>query len=236
MSVCKITVCLLTGFILMGCSSAENKNSPLKTHPFKVQDIAKSDVDMVAEIQLRYVLESLKQLMDKLYRRNPRELLKGRFSDREAAVAQVFGPGRYPAFPQLKGKSSIDSIRLAFDEAYTGDRVLAFSEGLRSMILAAYNGKQEFYLMDELDPQKLYNAARNIETAVWMLSNRRDSQGRLFIISNETGGALNNLSYERLFGKVIALQDSMARIVAESTSRRIKSVIQSVASMVFLPI
>lgn len=54
-----------------------------------MQDVAKSDVDMVAEIQLSYVLESLKPLIEKLYRRNPRELLKGRFSDREAAVANA---------------------------------------------------------------------------------------------------------------------------------------------------
>ena len=57
-------------------------------------------------------------------------------------------------------------MRLAFEESYEGDRVLALIEGLRGMVLDAYNGQQEFYLLDELDPQKLYNAARNIEIAV----------------------------------------------------------------------
>ncbi len=104
------------------------------------------------------------------------------------------------------------------------------------MVLKAYNGKQSFYLTDELNPQKLYNVARNIEITVWMLSHNRDSRGELFLISNETNGEIDNLSYERLFGKLIALQDSMALIIAESENRQIKTVIQAVASMVFLPI
>ena len=46
------------------------------------------------------------------------------------------------------------------------------------MIIAAHNGKQSFYFMDELDPQKLYHAARNIEIAAWRLSNSRDEAGK----------------------------------------------------------
>jgi hypothetical protein len=126
-------------------------------------------------------------------------------------------------------------MRLAFDETYRGDRVLALMEGLRGMLLDSYNGKREFYLLDELDPQKLHNAARNVEIAVWKLSNDRGGDDRLYLLSNEMG-AVNNLSFERLFGKIIALQDSMARIVADATNRRIKNVIQSAASAVFIGI
>ncbi|MCW8880890.1 MAG: hypothetical protein OQK92_01155 [Sedimenticola sp.] len=227
---------MMVAMLLAGCNSTPDRNSPIKTRQFQMGDIAKSDVDMVAEIQLRYSMEYLKELMEKLYRRNPHEWPKGGAESIALAVDRVFGKNRNGLFPELLGKRGSDSITLAFDPVYNGDRVLAFVEGLRGMILQAHNGKQEFYLTDELDPQKLYNAARNIEIATWKLSHDRDSYGRLFLISNATKGPVSNLSYERLFGKLIALQDSMARIVAQSSNRRIKTIIQSVASAVFMPI
>lgn len=227
---------LLLPLLLLGCGSAPDRNSPIKTRQFQMDDIARSDVDMVAETQLRFSMEYLRELMVKLYRRNPREWHASGAASVEQAVERVFGIGRTGHFPELGQKRGSDAIMLAFDEPYRGDRVLAFVEGLRGMILDAHNGKQTFYLTDELDPQKLYNAARNIEIATWKLGHTRDSTGRLFLISNQTAGPVINLSFERLFGKLIALQDGMARIVAQSSSRRIKIIIQSVASAVFMPI
>ena len=119
---------------------------------------------------------------------------------------------------------------------FKGDRVLAFTVGLHTMIMASYNDKKEFHIIDSLDAQKLYNSARNLEISVWRLSNKRDKYGKLFLLSNSNNGEIANLSYERLFGKLIATQDTMAKITAEKTQRTIKSVIQSVASAVFLPI
>lgn len=221
---------------LGGCASLGHNNSPVPARQFRVADLAKSDLDMMAEVQLRFSMETLRQLMVKLYRRNPVQLQRGGAVSIEAAVAQLFGPQPRPEHRQLDGEASLDLVRQSFDPQFSGDRVLSLVAGLRGMIIAAHNGKQSFYITDELDPQKLYHAARNIEIAVWRLSNSRDEAGHLYIISNETDGPVENLSYERLFGKLIALQDSMARMVAESTNRRIKSVIQSVASAVFLPI
>jgi len=228
-----LLLCLL---LLTGCVGTPERESPIRTRGFQVDDIARSDVDMVAEIEVRQSLEYLQELMGKLYLRNPREWPKGGAGSLQAAVERVFGIARNGRFPELAGKQGSDAIMLAFDEAYAGDRVLAFVEGLRSMLLAAHNGKQDFYLTDELDPQKLYNAARNIEIAAWKLSHARDGRGVLFLVSNETDGPLKNLSYERLFGKLIALQDNMARVVAQGSNRRIKTIIQSVASAVFMPI
>lgn len=227
---------LILPLLLIGCGSAPDRNSPIKTRQFQMDDIAKSDVDMVAEIQIRFSMEHLRELMEKLYRRNPREWRKGGAASLERAVDRVFGIGRTGHFPELQQKRGTDAVMLTFDEDYRGDRVLAFIEGLRGMILAAHNDKQTFYLTDELDPQKLYNAARNIEIATWKLGHTRDSAGRLFLVSNQMVGPVINLSYERLFGKLIALQDGMARIVAQSSNRRIKTIIQSVASAVFMPI
>lgn len=227
-----ITLAILLG----GCTLPTHNSSNISDRQFNIRDLAKSDVDLVLEMQLNYSLEYLRELMVKLYKRNPKELRKGGWSSRERAVNSVFGRGRAANFPALQGKRSVDAMRLAFDENYSGDRVLALMEGLRGMLLDSYNGKREFFLLDELDPQKLYNAARNIEIAAWKLNRDRNEQGELFLIANELSGPVQNLSFERLLGKVIAVQDSTARFVAQSTNRRIKNVIQSIASAVFIPI
>ncbi|MET0100932.1 MAG: hypothetical protein ABW078_04305 [Sedimenticola sp.] len=237
MSVCRsLLVSMLSALLVTACFSVPSEKSPVKTRDFQVQDLAKSDVDLVAEAQQRFTLELLQTLMEKLYKRNPREWRKSGAVSLEAAVDRVFGPARTGIYPELDGKRSVAAVRLAFDPAYGGDRVLALVEGLRSMVIASYNGKRQIFITDDLDPQKLYNAARNIEIAAWKLNTNRDAKGRLFLVANETAGPVKNLSFERLFGKMIALQDSAARIVAEKSNRRIKNVIQSVASAVFLPI
>ena len=103
------------------------------------------------------------------------------------------------------------------------------------MVFLAYNGKTEFYLTDSLDPQKLYNSARNIEIAAWKLANSRDARGERLLLSNEMAD-VPNLSFEREFGKMIADQDAMARIAAQRTNRTIRRAIQTLATAVFLPI
>ncbi len=238
MSVCSLRKISLFGLILLlaGCYLPVDSNSPIKTRPFELGDLAKSDVDLVLEMQVNYTMEYLEELMGKLYLRNPKELRKGGWLSPKRAIKRVFGPGRARSFAGLQGKRSIDAMRLAFDSQYHGDRVLALVEGLRGMLLDSYDGKLEMFLLDELDPQKLYNAARNIEIATWKLSNDRNEDGRLFLVSNETKGPVQNLSFERLLGKMIAVQDSAASFVAENTNRRIKNVIQSIASAVFIPI
>jgi len=234
----RIVVVLLCASLLLlaGCNSTSKKDAPVQGQSFDIKNLVKSDVDMVAEVHLGLALKYLEALTEKLYRRNPREWRKGGQLSVEVAVASIFGEARPLSFKALKGQRSIHAMRLAFDESYAGDRVLALMEGLRGMLLDSYNGKQEFYLLDELDPQKLHNAARNVEIAVWKLSSDRNAEGRLFLLSNEMNGSVRNLSFERLFGKIMALQDSMAQIVADATNRRIKNVIQSVASSVFIGI
>jgi hypothetical protein len=47
---------------------------------------------------------------------------------------------------------------------------------------------------------------------------------------------IRNLSYERIFGKLIATQDNIAIIIAGKKNRAIKTVIQRMATAIFLPI
>ena len=56
------------------------------------------------------------------------------------------------------------------------------------------------------------------------------------LLTNSLPGEPRNLSYERLFGKLIARQDLVARIVADKGQRALRTVVHSLASAVFLPL
>ncbi|HVN35216.1 MAG TPA: hypothetical protein VMU96_08175 [Casimicrobiaceae bacterium] len=231
--------------ILIGCSAnptfppaapSTGKRQPPEERDFRAADLAKSDVDLVAEVNAHESLASARLLMEKLYRRNPRELRKGSWGTMDAALARAFDPRASFRFAELDNVRGSDAIVLALKPDYAGDRVFAFGVGLASMVLLSYNGKTEFYLTDALDAQKLYNCARNIEIAAWKLANARDANGEPLILSNEIAGDVRNLSFEREFGKMIGYQDVMAQIAAQRTNRTIRRVVQSLATAVFLPI
>lgn len=208
----------------------------MQVREFRLQDLAKSDIDMVAEVTVRQHRRYLRQLADKLYRRNPNQLRRG-LGHRVRAVDALMGSPPLLLMNQWQNRRGGDLVTLALSEDFHGDRVAAFVYGLRSMGIAAYGGEGDFYLPHDYDPQKIYYLARNIEIAAWRLRATRTAEGRLLLLSG--GGAPDgtfNASFERLFGKLVALQDHFAQVVAEASNRRIKNVIQSVASAVFFPI
>ena len=221
--------------LLLACQPRPPKGEPVQADEFDISTVAKSDGDMMIEINLAQSQRYLYELARKLYARNPNQLQRGHFSSQEMAVNALVGMRRLDYYPGLGGKRSAQAISLAFDETYSGDRVAAFIFGMHSMLMDAYNGKQDFYLFDVLDPQKLYYLARNFEIAFWKLRNDRDVHGQVFLLSNSLEGE-GNLSFERLAGKLIALQDLMAKVVADGSNRQIKNVIQRVTSAVFFPI
>jgi len=203
---------------------------------FRPSDLAKSDIDIAAELHARECLASARLLMEKLYRRNPREWRKGNYPSIDAALARAFNARSEFRFAELGDARGADAIVLALKREYAGDRVFAFGVGVASMVFLAYNEKTEFYLTDSLDPQKLYNSARNIEIAAWKLANARGEGSEPLLLSNEISGDVRNLSFEREFGKMIAYQDVMAQIAAQRTNRVIRRVVQNLATAVFLPI
>lgn len=228
---------LLTGLCLLtacaGSGTAPSKATRSNFHP---SQLAKTDIDRIAEAHQREIFLSLRLLAEKLYRRNPQELKKGGQASVEAGVARIFEGWHGWKFPELQGARGTQAIHLAFREDYQGDRVLAFIAGLGNMIQGAFNDKTEFFLTDDLYPQSLHNAARNVEIAVWKLSNARDARGNLLLLSNEGAGPVPNLSFEREFGKIIVSLDVLSKIVADKNNRTIVKVIQNLATAVFLPI
>jgi hypothetical protein len=212
------------------------RRPPPADREFRFADTAKADIDLVFEVHSHECLASARLLMEKLYRRNPREWRKGGYASMEAAVARAFDPQSGFGFAELGYARGSDAIVLALKPDYAGDRVFAFGVGLASMVFLAYGSKTAFYLTDSVDPQKLYNSARNIEIAAWKLANSRDARGEPLLFSNEIASDVRNLSFEREFGKMIAYQDAIAQIAAQRTNRTIRRIVQTLATAVFLPI
>ena len=239
------TLLLVLCLLLPACTSTQSypptapstgRRAPPVEAEFKLGDLAKSDIDAVAEVHFRESIASAKLLTEKLYRRNPRELKKSDAATPEAGVARAFDPRRAWQFKELANQRGIEALATAFRVDFTGDRVFAFGVGIGSMIAQAYNDKSSFYLTDSLDAQRLYNAARNIEIAAWKLANTKGPNGEPLLLSNEMGPGPANLSFEREVGKLIAYQDTLALVMAQRTNRTIRRVSQSLATAVFLPL
>ena len=139
---------------------------------------------------------------------------------------------------ELGKVQNTEAILLSMREDYSGDRVAAFIAGMGGRLNNAFDNKTEFFMLDDLDPQKLYNSARNIEIAAWKLAHARDSSGTPLLLSNEMASPpqVANLSFEREFGKLIGHLDLLARIIADKENRTLSRIAQSLATAVFLPV
>lgn len=218
-------------------SALEGKPIPERGDRSSANQLAKNDFDRMADVELEENTQSLQNLMTKLYKRNPRELAKSTTDSADKMVAWVFDGElqHHWKFKEIDNKQGTDAIFLAFDANYQGDRVLPFIVGIQTMLLKAHGDKKSFYLTDSIDPQRIYNVARNIEIAAWKLSTARDANGNLYLLSNELSDKDRNLSFEREFGKMIGRTDLYAIALAEKSQRLISRIAQSIATMAFLP-
>lgn len=203
--------------------------------PVSSSELAQSDVNRMATLAMADNLQSLYRLMDKLYRRNPAEWRKTTAAGREAAIEQVRRAieSRAP-WPGLEGKRDVAALSLAMSPDFRGDRVAAFVHASADMLIAAHGGRTEFYLTDSLDAQYLYNAARNIESAAWLLSSRRGTSGQPLLLADEINERERNLSFEREFGKLIGRLDLLSEVVAEKYRRAVISYAQNLVGGAFL--
>ncbi len=207
-----------------------------QTPPPQLAQFGKSTVDEVIELHQQRVMQDLKTLTLKLYRRNPNERHDRGKRSLEDSVARLFNYPAHVGFAKWKNTKPTDILRDALSSDYQGDRVLAFTVGMRRMLMASYNNQTEFYYLTEIDAQKLYNSARNIEIAAWLLATKRDSNGERILLSDSSKGLERNLSFQRLIGGMIATQDNLSQIIAEKEGRLVKNIVVQAASMAFLPI
>lgn len=209
--------------LLSGCSTYEIKN------------LAKSDVDLVADEVIDETRALVRQLTVKLYKRNPDQLARNPGMTIEGRLAQLRVHARELDFVELGGRQGIDAMNLAFDPTYRGDRVFALVAGLGGMLRQSYSFKPEMFVFDQLNPEALATSARNVEVLLWKLKQERYPNGDYFLISHDSGNGIDNLSFERLFGKLIALQDLLARVAGDADARMITGAVHAVSS-VFIPL
>jgi hypothetical protein len=218
-------------------ASQRAKDIPEQQDRSTINQLGKGDFDRMADVEVRENTESLRLLMLKLYKRNPHELQKSTSDVAEKMVSWVFGgeAEHHYQFDEINKLQGTEAIFLAFKPEFSGDRVLAYIVGLQTMLIKAHGGKTDFYLTDNIDPQHMYNVSRNIEIAAWKLSNARDENGVLYLLTNDINVKDKNLSFEREFGKMIGRTDLLAISLAEKSQRIISRVMQNIATALFLP-
>lgn len=225
---------ILLVITLSGCVTKLDKTGHTETN-VDIKYLAKGEVDRIADTARSEVISGLMMIADKLYRRNPKEWRKVGLNSREEALARLKNR-YYKVLPELGGLREGQASAMAFNENYGGDRVGALMLGLLTMVDAAFEYKEEFYILDSLNEQKLFNTARNMEVAVWKLGHDLDSSGNLFLLSNELDPTNRNISFEREFGRVMGILDFMAKIVADRNGRLLSRFTHGVVSTVFFPV
>lgn len=223
----------------MACASKPAHDGAIEKHKRNTgaSQLFKSDFNRVMELEWAENRHSLRTLMRKLYLRNPNQLAKSTADDADTMVNWVFDGGdmHHWQFKAINNAQGTDAIQLAFSEHYQGDRVLPFIVGIVTMYQQVHGNKDAFYFTDSIDPQRLYNVARNVEIAMWKLGNDKDAKGQPYLLSNAITPEAKNLSFEREFGKIIGRTELCAYMQAEKSQRTITKIAQSLATSVFLP-
>ena len=216
---------ILSIFILTSCKNNVFTN------------IAKTDVDIITEIHVSNANNYIEDLIIKLYKMNPKYISKNKEFDTVSSVIIDNFKKVDKSKLDRTGQENINLILKGFSKDFNGDRIYLICKGLYGMINASYNYKRKFYLTDpKLDAQKIMNTAINIETLVWRLSNEKENN-ILLIKTNSIDDNKNiNLSFERLFGKLINNQENMAKIISSQQGRIIQKAAKGIVSSIFLPI
>ena len=201
-----------------------------------LSNIAKTDIDIISEIHVNNANGYIEDLIIKLYKINPIYINKNeKFDSVSQVIIDIFKEVDIKNIDK-SGQENINLILKGFEKDFNGDRIYYICKGLYGMVRASYNYKNKFYLTDQkLDAQKLMNTAINIETLIWRLSNSKHNN-KLLIKTNNINAGKINLSFERLFGKLINNQENMARIVSSQQGRIIQNAAKGIVSTIFLPI
>lgn len=180
----------LSGLLVASCATQVDSTGRAGRTVSTSRYLAKTEIDRVIDASRAEVVAGLRRIAEKLYRRNPSEWQRAGVAAGGGHAAFVRRPGHLSRFPEGRSEGA---ATLALGPNYHGDwpGVVA---GLLGMTYAIFEGKDDFYVLDDLDPQKLYNCARNFEIAVWKLSSARNAHGEILLYSNELDRNNPNLS------------------------------------------
>lgn len=226
----------LTGCVAPPAAPSADGRGPV-TDPMSASQLGQTDFNRTVSVAMRDNLDALYALAEKLYRRNPAQWRLSGASGVDDAVARIRRDVLAGAPPAGLGSlRDVQVLGVALNPDYTGDRVAAFVYGLADTLIAAHNGKAVLYATDVLDAQRVYNAARNVEVAAWMLATRRDAQGAPLLLANTVSDDAVNLSFERLFGAIMGRVDLVANLLGENNRRIGIGYAQGLMLFNFLPV
>ena len=112
----KYLIIVLFLFLSYGCNKEiVRENKPIKKDS-GISQIVKSDIDNVLEVHINKSRKLLKELMKKLYKRNPRELKKSRHKIAEENIVRLFDfvATAQIVNPSCQGDENLIQICLAF--------------------------------------------------------------------------------------------------------------------------
>ena len=219
---------------VIGCGAPAGPHGSVQGEGFSSGELWQSDSNRMATLAMRDNLDSLWRIADKLYQRNPAEWKKSAQSRQEALTYLRIAVLERQDWADLQGQRDVAALSLALQPHFVGDRVAAFVYAAADTIIAAHAGKIRFTLVDSLEPQHLYNAARNMEIANWILNSRHGTDGKPLLLSNQLDAQGQNLSFEREMGKIIGRLDLLAGYATERYRRSVIGYGQSLVAGPFL--
>jgi len=213
--------CLLTGCAialgLAGCKSTE------RAEAYDSKEMVQSGANRIANLALRDNIQSVRRVQLSLYRRNPREWRKWCTSADEAILRTWDAIMKGPPLVQLHGAYGIDAVRLAFQAGpptpYEGDRVAALVVGWAALLKQANGGTWEQSMLDGVDAENSYRAARNFEISLWLISSKTGPDGQPLLLATEISDKGRNLVVDRELSKVVARLDLLAAQADEKYRR-----------------
>ena len=206
--------------LLAGCAGSPPPDGKgPRSESMSADQFGQTDFNRTVTLEVRDNLASLYVLLDKLYRRNPANGARPTPPISPPPWRASSAPSRAPPPPAGCPACATSRSWPSRWTPTTGDRVAAFIYGLADTIIAAHNGKTWLYVSDALDGQRVYNAARNVEAAAWLLASRHNSQGEPLLLANEMSQNATNLSFEREFGAIIGRLDLIANLLGENSRR-----------------
>jgi hypothetical protein len=213
--------------VLVGLAGCAATRSTDRAQPYANHEWLQSGANRIANLALRDNLQSIRRVQLSLYRRNPREWRKWAPSAEDAVQRTWDAVMRDAPLAELRGASGIDAVRLAFDSAtsaqqqqpYAGDRVAALVFGWASMLKQANGGTWEQTMLDGVDAENSYRAARNVEISLWLIGSKTGPDGQPLLLATEIGERGRNLVVDRELSKVVARLDLMAAQADEKYRR-----------------
>jgi hypothetical protein len=215
--------CLLAGMAaLLGLAGCSSMHDTQRAEPYNNQEWLQSGANRIANLSLRDNLQSVRRVQSTLYKRNPREWRKSAASMDEATQRAWDAVLKGPPLPELKGATGIDAIRLAFDtgpQGYQGDRVAALVYGWTSMLKQANGDTWDQTMVDGVNAENSFRAARNFEISLWLISSKTGPDGQPLLLATEISDRGRNLVADRELSKVVARLDLLAAQADEKYRR-----------------